>query len=128
MPKRQMNGLTRTAAVSATGTGKNTPIKSTTAKGARGQELKIVTEHTYPPIPIRSFDWHAWIDGFEEDGMYGSGRTEEEAIEDLIKGYGDTFCHGCNSQIFAEDCTRSPGEDVLVCPCGSDHLESIKCD
>lgn len=91
--------------------------------------MKIVTEHTFPPIPVREFDYHAWIDGFEEDGMYGHGRTEREAIEDLIDGYGDHFCHGCNSQIFKEDCTvakQGHGESILVCPCGSDNLERIE--
>lgn len=91
--------------------------------------MQVKTENTYPPIPIRTHDWHAWVDGYEEDGFYGAGRTEREAIEDLIKGYGDTFCHGCNSQIFAEDCTvaiQGHGERILVCPCGSDDLEKIE--
>ena len=42
---------------------------------------KIVTEHIFPPIPNRTFDWLAWIDGNEEDGPYGYGKTEQEAIE-----------------------------------------------
>jgi len=44
---------------------------------------KIVTEHVYPPIPIRSFDWLAYYDGME-DGLIGTGATEAEAIADLI--------------------------------------------
>ena len=43
----------------------------------------IVTSHPYPPIPLRSMDWQACFDGEEEDGPYGYGATETEAIEDL---------------------------------------------
>ena len=43
----------------------------------------IVTSHPYPPIPLRSMDWQACFDGEEEDGPYGYGATEAEAIEDL---------------------------------------------
>lgn len=42
---------------------------------------KIVTEHVYPPIPIRRFDWLAHWD--DPEGKTGWGRTEEEAIQDL---------------------------------------------
>ena len=42
----------------------------------------IVTEHIRPPIPVHYFDWQAWVDG-EEDGPYGWGRTEQEAVDDL---------------------------------------------
>lgn len=47
-------------------------------------EPKIVTSFIYPPIPIRSFDWCAYRDGQEELGGYGYGRTEQEAIDDLL--------------------------------------------
>ena len=43
----------------------------------------IVTEHAYPPIPIRQFDWRAWIDGMEDTGPTGWASTEIGAIEDL---------------------------------------------
>jgi len=43
----------------------------------------IVTEHAYPPIPIRQFDWRAWIDGYEESHPTGWGSTETGAVEDL---------------------------------------------
>lgn len=45
---------------------------------------KIVTSFQYPPIPIRSMDWCAHYDGCEEDGHYGWGATEAEAIQDFI--------------------------------------------
>lgn len=43
----------------------------------------IRTSHIHPPIPERKFDWQAHIDGREESGPYGYGRTEAEAIADL---------------------------------------------
>lgn len=47
--------------------------------------LKIRVEHVLPPIPIRSFDWCAYVDGEEERGNYGYGRTKEAAINDLLE-------------------------------------------
>ena len=44
----------------------------------------IITTHVYPPIPIRNFDWNACVDGDEEYGPSGWGRTEAEAIADLL--------------------------------------------
>lgn len=44
----------------------------------------IVTRFAYPPIPLRRFDWSACRDGCEEDGFIGYGRTESEAIADLL--------------------------------------------
>lgn len=53
---------------------------------------EIRTTHTYPPIPIRSFDWHAFTDDY--DGApdagpqaVGSGPTRGEAIKDLIENH-----------------------------------------
>lgn len=49
---------------------------------------KIVTEHVFPPIPIRSMDWAAWFDGDEPNDagamLHGEGPTEEAAIADLM--------------------------------------------
>lgn len=48
------------------------------------QTTKIITSHVWPPIPIRKFDWCAYLDGREEDtSMYGWGETEEDARLDL---------------------------------------------
>jgi len=44
---------------------------------------KILTRHEPPPIPVRSFDWRAWVDGDEERGC-GWGATEVEALADLL--------------------------------------------
>jgi hypothetical protein len=52
--------------------------------------VKIKTNFEYPPIPIRDFDWSA-IDDDTYDGAedshcpIGWGRTEEEAIADLMQ-------------------------------------------
>lgn len=42
----------------------------------------IQTEHVYPPIPDRRFDWCAYRD--PEHYLKGWGRTEQEAIADLL--------------------------------------------
>jgi hypothetical protein len=48
---------------------------------------EIKTSNTYPPIPVRQFDWCAWYDGEEEAGPYGWGATEQAAIDDLVENY-----------------------------------------
>jgi hypothetical protein len=55
--------------------------------------MTIVTQNIFPPIPFRGFDWNA-IDDDTYDGPgcpQGFGRTEEEAIADLLEqiGWGD---------------------------------------
>ena len=51
-------------------------------------EFKIITEHVFPPIPVRSFDWSAvWndYDGADDSNCpTGSGSTEKEAVQDLV--------------------------------------------
>ena len=44
---------------------------------------RVRTSFINPPIPIRAFDWVAWIDGEEESMRYGYGRTEQEARDEL---------------------------------------------
>lgn len=53
----------------------------------RTENVKVKVIHDYPPIPIRTMDWCAYIDGREEDGFYGYGRTREAAIRDLIENW-----------------------------------------
>lgn len=48
---------------------------------------KIVTTFVNPPIPTRQFDWRAHLDGEEECQRYGYGRTEAEAVTDLVNNY-----------------------------------------
>jgi phosphatidate phosphatase APP1 len=50
---------------------------------------RIITSHDFPPIPVRYLDWSACYDGFEEDGPYGHGATEAEAIADLLENTED---------------------------------------
>ena len=45
-------------------------------------ENRIKTQFINPPIPIRSHDYVAWVDGNEE-GPIGYGETEQEAIDCL---------------------------------------------
>jgi hypothetical protein len=52
---------------------------------------KIVTHSSFPPIPVRQFDWCAYIDGDEEAGRYGHGPTEAEAIADFIENWADDY-------------------------------------
>lgn len=54
-------------------------------------ELNIKTNHDFPPIPDRRFDWSAWEDGEEERGIIGRGPTEAEAIADLKTLLEDTY-------------------------------------
>jgi hypothetical protein len=51
--------------------------------------MTIITRHWNKPIPLRQFDWEAWRDGDEPNDngqmLVGYGRTESEAITDLIE-------------------------------------------
>lgn len=49
------------------------------------QSRKIRTSFDYPPIPIRSADWSAVVDGYDEGDPIGRGATELEAITDLLE-------------------------------------------
>ena len=46
--------------------------------------MLIKVAYVNPPIPVRNFDWQAYIDGQEEDGPVGYGNTRQEAIDDLM--------------------------------------------
>ena len=45
---------------------------------------KIITSYDYPPIPIRDYDWSAIRENYEPGDLIGTGRTEQEAIDDLV--------------------------------------------
>lgn len=45
--------------------------------------MKIITNHVYPPIPHRCFDWTAVTDDYEGGAPIGYGATETDAIADL---------------------------------------------
>lgn len=44
---------------------------------------EIITSFVDPPIPMRDMDWCAYYD--PESQLYGWGRTEQLAIEDLLE-------------------------------------------
>jgi len=45
----------------------------------------IKTVFEYPPIPCRNFDWCAYDDRRgADDSPYGWGRTEDEAVANLL--------------------------------------------
>jgi len=46
---------------------------------------KIITRHEYPPIPIRDYDWSAIRESYEPGDPIGHGKTEQDAIEDLLE-------------------------------------------
>ena len=54
--------------------------------------MQVITSHDHPPIPVRGEDWSAWIDGTEEDGVYGYGATELAAAIDLLHMLVDVEC------------------------------------
>lgn len=45
---------------------------------------KIITSYDYPPIPIRNYDWSAIRENYDEGDLIGYGKTEHEAIDDLV--------------------------------------------
>lgn len=53
---------------------------------------KIRTDYIYPPIPDRRFDWQAYRDDDEPNDngsmVCGHGRSEQEAIDDLLDQLG----------------------------------------
>ncbi len=49
----------------------------------------IVTNFWAKPIPPRQFDWSATFDGYEGGDPIGYGRTEQDAINDLIDQVGE---------------------------------------
>ena len=50
---------------------------------------KIITSYDYPPIPDRKYDWSAIRESYDEGDLIGYGRTEQEAINDLISQEND---------------------------------------
>jgi len=45
--------------------------------------MKILTEQTGNPTPIRSWDWMAWLEG-KEEGLVGFGSTQQGAVDELL--------------------------------------------
>jgi hypothetical protein len=52
--------------------------------------IEIETHNQCPPVPVRCWDWAAWVKGAcEETGPYAEGETEEEAIANLLECISD---------------------------------------
>ena len=48
-------------------------------------EEEILTSFDCPPIPIRDYDWSAIRENYDEGDLIGYGKTEQEAINNLIE-------------------------------------------
>ena len=46
---------------------------------------KIITSQDSPPIPVRDYDWSALREDYDEGDFIGYGRTEQDAIDDLLE-------------------------------------------
>ncbi len=59
--------------------------------GFEAPKPKIIVHGVWPPIPSRAFDYCAYYDGHEPDHngdmVLGWGKTEAEAIADLLDNY-----------------------------------------
>ena len=55
------------------------------------KNLEIVTSHITPPIPNRIFDWQAVRGDWDLDDPIGNGRTELEAIKELLELEDEVF-------------------------------------
>jgi|GEM_PF-912464 len=53
--------------------------------------MKIITKHNPPPIPVRTFDWRAYVDGRED--YTGWGATSSEAVDDLLEKLPEAMLH-----------------------------------
>jgi hypothetical protein len=70
--------------------------------------MRVITEFIHPPIPDRSHDWRATRDGYEPGDKMGYGRTERQAVADLLAESGcrdhggdvetDGGCLLCNAE------------------------------
>jgi hypothetical protein len=54
-------------------------------KAERRIGRQIVTEHVYPPIPVRAYDWSAVTVDYEPGQPMGWGPTKRAAIAHLIE-------------------------------------------
>ena len=47
--------------------------------------LKIRPDYWPKPIPLRQFDWSAVTDNYEPGDPVGYGKTQDEAVADLLE-------------------------------------------
>jgi len=53
------------------------------------EERQIKVDAWAKPIPLRDWDYIAYRDGDEEEGLRGNGATQEAAIDDLLSQEAD---------------------------------------
>lgn len=61
------------------------PAAQASAPHGHTTAVSIITEFWAKSIPIRQFDWTAVDDNYEPGCPIGYGRTEQEAIDDLLE-------------------------------------------
>lgn len=70
---------------------------------------RIATKNICPPIPIRQFDWVAFVEGDEEDNaLHAHGATELEAVRNLAELLLE--------ELESEGCAHICGVDPIVGP------------
>jgi hypothetical protein len=83
--------------------------------------MQPIVTYVHPPIPLRSFDYCACFN--EEEGLYGWGRTKEEAIDDLLQLTKEdrgimnhTKCFACDRSMKGREpyLARVKGETTVV--------------
>ncbi len=50
--------------------------------------VKVAVEYVHPPIPIRTFDYHAYVIGTEDERNGGWGKSRDEALNNLANNIG----------------------------------------
>jgi hypothetical protein len=76
-------------------------------------DRKIVTEHIFPPIPVRQFDWLAHFD--DPEGLTGHGATENEAIDQLLDKACDWNLTSAEQIAQAARCSCRGADDLCAC-------------
>lgn len=78
------------------------------------QGLRICTEFVYPPIPDRNYDWQAWVEGEEESNICGRGRTESDAVAELLATLEEV--RECHPESLVECyCDNTHAQNATVC-------------
>lgn len=77
---------------------------------------KVVTNHVFPPISDRRYDWLAYYDGDEEAGQYGYGATEAEAIADFVENYQADCDLRLDGECSCPYCFESSGYEARYIP------------
>ena len=96
-----------------------TLIADLEAMVARHEGPKVKTEHVYPPIPVRQFDWMAYDDAtYDGPGsLTGHGATEAEAVADFMEQWNEAMFEKITSMWEPRPCTEYdcqlyPGQHV----------------